>query len=1007
MKENDVELIHRILDGDDTAFSDLVEKYQRQVHALAWRKIGDFHFAEEITQDTFLKAYKKLATLKKPHRFAGWLYVIATHCCQDWLRKKQIQTESLEDIDSEKLEPEAYSRYVAEQEAKAITETQRQVVKKLLATLPESERTVITLHYFGEMTCEKMSEFLGVSANTIKSRLRRARNRLKKEEPMIREAISNFQISPNLTDNIMKEIARLKPGAPTSGKPLMPWAIAASSAVLIVLMLGIGSQYLARFQQPYSLDTQAEMTVELIDASVVLNLEVKSDIQNRLGSSNALSESDNRGEKPDEVIFAAAQVEGEDEVSVPKQQWIESEPIKGSTVFGLLSAPEGEVYAFEKPSLYKLPADGKGWQYIFDAGTLVTAWMGNSPIAKWKNTLYIIPYNELYASTDDGKTWELVYSWSEEHRSLIDLVLTEQAFYLAFVNGILRSEDKGKTWKAVQDGLIGDIGSIVKIQNTLFAGTDNGLYRLKDDNWQRLEFPVSVGRIHSVAVTKEKLYVVAKMSREVFDPEKASRLERDWRIFRSSNLGNSWTDITPTNAWSVKGSSIFFKLIAAGETLLAMEEGMVRSTDSGNTWMPVQPPESSPSTSKNYLAVALSEQIFYVGSRDGLHRSTDGGKSWHAININRGIQGQVDNLIAFRGVDERRNTPTVLYANMGGKIVKTADKGKLWKFVDMEKPKFAPNSAEKPLITQMVEFGGVIYAKGGDSYGDGSGDSSGDGKTRLYQVSPDGHILMQVQDMPIFDAQPLRYHLSGRRSNSFDSPESEKLFIERLQSSSSGATQFFKQLAKWDPEQPDVYIKLGFHGPFAVSDNAIYMEYNFKLFRWKYGDTEWSETGVEETVDLSMDIAMKDLKLAVSGDTVYVGKRDGTLLQSFDKGNNWKKIPGNLMFPMPVKVFKEIVFAGSTVYVATDAGVSTSSSGKQWQVVTDSEGTNLIMEKLTVDGTNLYGVTKNIGVYRLESGTWKQIVSEMPDSVTSLAVDGNTLYVGTQNRGMLHFNLEK
>ncbi len=57
MKNNDVELIHRILDGDDTAFSTLVGKYQKQVHALAWRKIGDFHIAEEITQDTFLKAY--------------------------------------------------------------------------------------------------------------------------------------------------------------------------------------------------------------------------------------------------------------------------------------------------------------------------------------------------------------------------------------------------------------------------------------------------------------------------------------------------------------------------------------------------------------------------------------------------------------------------------------------------------------------------------------------------------------------------------------------------------------------------------------------------------------------------------------------------------------------------------------------------------------------------------------------------------------------------------------
>ena len=229
--------------------------------------------------------------------------MIATHCCQAWLRKKQIQTESLEELDSDELEPEAYSRYVAEQEAKAIAETQRQVVKKLLATLPESERTVITLHYFGEMTCEKISEFLGVSANTIKSRLRRARNRLKKEEPMIREAISNFQISPNLTENIMQEVARLKPAAPTGGKPLVPWAIAASSVVLIVLMLGIGSQYLARFQKPYSLDAQAERTVELIDAPIVQNLETKPNVLIQQGErSDTNGKDDGAGEKSNQVL---------------------------------------------------------------------------------------------------------------------------------------------------------------------------------------------------------------------------------------------------------------------------------------------------------------------------------------------------------------------------------------------------------------------------------------------------------------------------------------------------------------------------------------------------------------------------------------------------------------------------------------------------------------------------------------------------------------------------------
>ena len=76
-RSDDAQLIQDILSGDDTAFSTLVEKYQKSVHALAWRKIDDFHHAEEIMQDTFLQAYSKLSTLKNPNQFAGWLYVIA------------------------------------------------------------------------------------------------------------------------------------------------------------------------------------------------------------------------------------------------------------------------------------------------------------------------------------------------------------------------------------------------------------------------------------------------------------------------------------------------------------------------------------------------------------------------------------------------------------------------------------------------------------------------------------------------------------------------------------------------------------------------------------------------------------------------------------------------------------------------------------------------------------------------------------------------------------------
>lgn len=293
MKNDDVQLIQRSLTGDENAFAQLVKKYQKQVHALAWRKVGDFHTAEEITQDTFLRVYKNLPTLKDPHRFTGWLYRIAARQCHAWLRKKRMQTQSLEETDLELIEGVTYSQYVAEEQAKAATEAQRGIVQRLLARLQESERTVVTLHYFGEMTCEEISRFLGVSASTVKSRLHRARNRLKKAEPMIREALEGFQIRANLTEKIMQEISRIEPTPPPSGKPFgFPWAIAAATLVLVLMAFGASSQYLTRFQQPYNFAAPSEMTVELIDTPIALDLASKPDVRTQVGKSATPSKGD-------------------------------------------------------------------------------------------------------------------------------------------------------------------------------------------------------------------------------------------------------------------------------------------------------------------------------------------------------------------------------------------------------------------------------------------------------------------------------------------------------------------------------------------------------------------------------------------------------------------------------------------------------------------------------------------------------------------------------------------
>ncbi len=324
MKHSDSELIQRTLTGDDHAFSVLVRKYQKQVHALAWRIIGDFHIAEEITQDAFLIVYKRLKTLKEPQRFGSWVSVITRRRCLAWLRKKRVWTESyehLEESDSEQIEETVYSEYVVEERERTAAETQCYVVKKLLAKLQESERTVMTLHYFGEMTCAEIGEFLGVSANTIKSRLRRAQQRLQKHEPMIREALEHFKITPNLTDNIMREISQTEPAAPSASKPFVPWLFAASTVVVVLLMLGFGnSKFLSRFQEPYSFDANSEVTVEIIEAPVMANLALKPNVRRQLESANAQSENPISEQKPNENLPLSERVQ-EDGTVKHYSQW--------------------------------------------------------------------------------------------------------------------------------------------------------------------------------------------------------------------------------------------------------------------------------------------------------------------------------------------------------------------------------------------------------------------------------------------------------------------------------------------------------------------------------------------------------------------------------------------------------------------------------------------------------------------------------------------------------------
>ena len=191
MKTDDVVLIQFTLAGDEAAFARLVRKYQKQVHAYASRKTGDFHIAEDITQETFLEAYQNLKNLRDPLKFSAWLFGIANHLCIAWFRKNRSTSKLLREHHIIKTDTDTYSRYVALENERDIVEAQRELAQKLLSKLKESDRQVITLHYFEEMTSAEISHYLGVSQNTIKSRLRRAKQRLRQHDLLIHETIDS------------------------------------------------------------------------------------------------------------------------------------------------------------------------------------------------------------------------------------------------------------------------------------------------------------------------------------------------------------------------------------------------------------------------------------------------------------------------------------------------------------------------------------------------------------------------------------------------------------------------------------------------------------------------------------------------------------------------------------------------------------------------------------------------------------------------------------------------
>lgn len=617
--------------------------------------IGDFHIAQEITQDAFLKAYQKLGTLKNHNAFVGWLYVIVARLCLDWLRKNRIPIESLDAIDSSEVNKGAYSQYVAEKQATEATEARREVVKNLLQKLPESERTVMTLHYLGEMTVKAISEFLGVSPNTIKSRLSRARNRLKREEGIIRENLGSFQLTNQLTENIMREVARITPVAPATSKPLVPWAALGVTAVVVILMLGVSSQYLARFQKPYSLEALSEPTIEIVDAPIVIDSVSKPDVRRQFGRSDVLGKTTGAGTQISEANLRSNAQEDRHQFSMA--QWTRGNAPPGGPVRDIFATSKGTVYALSQTGMYKLAADATDWTHINADIPISKALM---PMTEHRDTLYVVSTEAIFASADDGKMWNTLGPRPKGRAVGLIVIDTpptpsshsDVTMYLALKNkGVFQSVDDGKRWHLLKDGMSAEIiSTVAAVGETIFAGTEQGLYRLDSGTWQKMPINISQA-VLSLAVSDNNLYVgtgsdllVRFTPMEVY--QKTRKNESHFiGVFHSDDLGASWTEITPNYKYSYRGPPAGLTVLAVGKTLMALGYEQFRSTDSGKTWHKFKY-DRDWLTIQSLPVVAVNETTLYKAGVFGVGRTTDAGDSWNLFMD--GISGiRLTDLVIF------------------------------------------------------------------------------------------------------------------------------------------------------------------------------------------------------------------------------------------------------------------------------------------------------------------------------------------------------------------------
>jgi RNA polymerase sigma-70 factor (ECF subfamily) len=172
MAPPDEDLVAAFQSGDIAAFDELVQRWDRRIHGVVYRLIGNHDEARDLSQEAFLKAYRALGSFKKESRFSSWLYQIAINATRDRLRRRRRRTDlSLDDLEDKAepalrdVRPSALDRIESDDLSR--------VIAAAMAGLPEEQREVVILKEYEGLTFPEIAQTLDLPLSTVKTRLYR------------------------------------------------------------------------------------------------------------------------------------------------------------------------------------------------------------------------------------------------------------------------------------------------------------------------------------------------------------------------------------------------------------------------------------------------------------------------------------------------------------------------------------------------------------------------------------------------------------------------------------------------------------------------------------------------------------------------------------------------------------------------------------------------------------------------------------------------------------------